>query len=315
VSGCFAVSYHVIFAVLKKEFTAGGFSYIIISDFLPIFTGDKMETIGVIGSGNMAEAIIKGIISSGVCKAGDIIASDIRPERLDYIAKTYKVKTTSNNEELANYAKVILICVKPQSVKQMLDGIEHKIRDNSLVISIAAGITAAYLAKRLSRCRIIRAMPNTPAMVGEGATALFSANADKAGIEYAVKLFSAVGRAVVVGTEDLMNVVTAISGSGPAYFFLLMEEMIKSAQKMGLPVDIAEDLVCQTAKGAGVLAKQGCACGESPAELRRKVTSPNGTTEAAVTVFQKLNLGETLFAGFERARQRSMELSKEVENS
>jgi len=274
-----------------------------------------METIGVIGSGNMAEAIIKGILNSGMYKPKDIMASDVRQERLDYIAKTYKVKTTSNNEELVNYAKVILICVKPQNVKKMLDGIEGRTRDNTLVISIAAGITTTYLAKHLSNCRIIRAMPNTPAMVGEGATALFSANADKAGVEYAAKLFSAVGGAVVVEAEDLMNVVTAISGSGPAYFFLLMEEMVKAGVKMGLPTDIAEDLVCQTAKGAGVLARQGCARGESPAELRRKVTSPKGTTEAAVTVFQKLNLSETLFAGFERARQRSMELSKEVENS
>jgi pyrroline-5-carboxylate reductase len=274
-----------------------------------------METIGIIGGGNMAEAIIKGIISSGMYKPKDIMVSDIRQERLDFIAKTYKVKTTSNNEELVNYAKVILICVKPQSVKQMLDEIESKIRDNSLIISIAAGITAAYLAKHLSRCRIIRAMPNTPAMVSEGATALFSANADKAGVEYAAKLFSAVGRAVVVETEDLMNVVTAISGSGPAYFFLLMEEMVKAGVKMGLPADIAADLVCQTAKGAGVLAQQTYARGESPAELRRKVTSPKGTTEAAITVFEKHNLGEILSAGFERARQRSMELSKEVENS
>jgi pyrroline-5-carboxylate reductase len=274
-----------------------------------------METIGFIGSGNMAEAIIKGILTSGLYKAGAIMASDVRPERLDYIAGTYKVKTTSNNEELVKFARVILICVKPQSVNQMLGEIEHKIPDNSLVISIAAGITTTFLAKRLSNCRIIRAMPNTPAIVGEGATALFSANADKASVDYAVQLFSAVGRAVVVETEDLMNVVTAISGSGPAYFFLLMEEMVKSAQKMGLGADIAADLVCQTAKGAGVLAQQAYVNGESPAQLRRKVTSPKGTTEAAITVFEKQNLGEILSAGFERARQRSMELSKEVENS
>lgn len=274
-----------------------------------------METIGVIGGGNMAEAIIKGIIRSGMYKPGDIMASDVRPERLDFLAKEYKVKTTLNNEELVKHASVILICVKPQNVKKMLDGIEGKTRDNTLVISIAAGITTTYLAKRLSNCRIIRAMPNTPAMVGEGATALFSANADKASVEYAVKLFSAVGGAVVVGTEDLMNVVTAISGSGPAYFFLLMEQMIEAAVKLGLERKTAVELVLQTAKGASVLAAQACARGESPADLRRKVTSPRGTTEAAITVFEKHNLGEILSSGFERARQRSMELSKEVENS
>jgi pyrroline-5-carboxylate reductase len=274
-----------------------------------------MDTIGFIGSGNMAEAIIKGVLTSGLYKPKDIMASDVRAERLGFIAKEYKVKTTLNNEELIKHASVVMICVKPQSVKKMLDEIEGKTRDNTLIITIAAGITTAYLAKRLSNCQVIRVMPNTPAMVGEGAAALFSANASKESVEHALKLFSAVGRAVLVDKEELIDAVTAISGSGPAYFFLLMEEMVKSAQKMGLPVDIAEDLVYQTAKGAGMLAKQAYARGESPAELRRKVTSPNGTTEAAVTVFQKLNLGETLFAGFERARQRSTELSKEVENS
>jgi pyrroline-5-carboxylate reductase len=274
-----------------------------------------METIGIIGGGNMAEAIIRGIIGSGMYKARDIMASDVRPERLEFLAKEYKIKTTLNNEELVAHANVLLICVKPQNVKKMLDGIEGKTRNNTLVISIAAGITTAYLAQRLSNCQIIRVMPNTPAMVGEGATALYSANASKESIDHTLKLFSAVGRAVLVDKEELIDAVTAISGSGPAYFFLLMEEMVKAGVRMGIPVDIAEDLVYQTAKGAGVLAKQAYARGESPAELRRKVTSPNGTTEAAIKVFGQLNLGDTLFAGFERARQRSMELSKEVENS
>jgi pyrroline-5-carboxylate reductase len=266
-----------------------------------------METIGFIGSGNMAEAIIKGIISAGLYKPKDIMASDVRQERLDFIAKEYKVKTTSNNEELVNYAKVILICVKPQSVKQMLDGIEHKIQDNSLVISIAAGITAAFLAKRLSNCRIIRAMPNTPAMVGEGATALFSANADKAGIEYAVKLFSAVGRAVVVGTEDLINVVTAISGSGPAYFFLLIEQMIEAAVHLGLEKKTATELVLQTAQGAGLLAIAPNT--ESPTELRKKVTSPGGTTEAALKIFTEYHFDILIQKAVTAACDRSRQLS------
>ena len=241
------------------------------------------------------------------------MASDVRPERLDYIAREYKIKTTTDNDALLGFAQVLMICVKPQNVKALLSSIEGKTNDNTLVISIAAGITTQSLAKRLSNCQIIRAMPNTPAMVDEGATAIYSANASKEAVDLALQLFSAVGRAVVVEQENLIDAVTAISGSGPAYFFVLMEEMVKAAVTMGIPVDIAEELVYQTAKGAGVLAKQAYARGESPAELRRKVTSPRGTTEAAIDTFTKFGLGQTLFAGFERARQRSIELSQETQ--
>jgi pyrroline-5-carboxylate reductase len=268
-----------------------------------------METIGVIGSGNMAEAIIKGVISSGMYKPKDIMASDIRPERLDFLAKEYKVKTTLNNEELVKHASVLLICVKPQNVKKMLDGIEGKTRNNTLVISIAAGITTTYLAKHLNNCRIIRAMPNTPAMVGKGATALFSANADKAGVEYAAKLFSAVGRAVVVGTEDLMNVVTAISGSGPAYFFLLMEQMIEAAVQLGLEKKTATELVLQTAKGASLLAETQHPT-QSPSELRQKVTSPGGTTEAAINIFTQGQFDLLVQKALTAARDRSRQLAQ-----
>ncbi len=272
-----------------------------------------MDKIGIIGCGNMAEAIIKGLISSGLYKPDRIMASDVRDERLRYIAEEYHIKTTARNEELVAHAKVLLICVKPQNVKAMLQGIRGKTQDNSIIISIAAGITTDYLSQSLSNCQIIRAMPNTPAMVDEGATAIYSANGSDAAVELALQLFSAVGRAVVVNQEHLIDAVTAISGSGPAYFYVLMEEMVKAAVEMGIPVDSAEELVYQTAKGAGVLAKQAYARGESPAELRRKVTSPGGTTEAAIDAFNKLGLGKVLFAGFERARQRSIELSQEAQ--
>jgi pyrroline-5-carboxylate reductase len=268
-----------------------------------------MDTIGFIGSGNMAQAIIKGILSSGLYKAGDIMASDVQAEQLGSIAKTYKIKTTSNNDELVNYAKVILICVKPQSVKQMLDGIEGKMKDNTLVISIAAGITTTCLAKRLGNCRIIRAMPNTPAMVGQGATAIFSANADTASMEYAVKLFSAVGRAVVVPSEDLIDAVTAVSGSGPAYFFLLMEQMIEAAVKLGLDKKTAVELVLQTAKGASLLADSQHPA-QSPSQLRDKVTSPGGTTQAALKVFDEHQFDVIVQKALTAARDRSRQLAQ-----
>jgi pyrroline-5-carboxylate reductase len=272
-----------------------------------------MDTIGFIGAGNMAEAFIKGIITSGLYKEDSVIASDVRPERLQYLRETYKIRTTLDNLELVRYAKVVVLSVKPQNMAKMLDGIAGKLRENVLVISIAAGITTGYLHRKLGNVQIIRSMPNTPAMVGEGASALYCTDVSDKAQKRAVELFSAVGKAVIVDKEELIDAVTAVSGSGPAYFFLLMEEMVRAAEQMGIPTDIAEELVYQTAKGAGLLAKQAYGRGESPAELRRKVTSPRGTTEAAMEVFKNQHLGEALMAGMIRARQRSIELSQEVE--
>lgn len=274
-----------------------------------------MDTIGLIGSGNMAEAIIRGILSSGLYKSDDIMSSDIRPDRLAYIAEEYGIKTTQDNIQLVNHASVVIICVKPQNVAKMLEVIKGRVKKDILLISIAAGITTTYLAEKLGEIQIIRAMPNTPAMVDEGATALYSGTVSKESMEHAIKLFSAVGKTVVVDREELIDAVTALSGSGPAYFFLLMEEMVNTARELGLPVEIAEELTFQTAKGAGVLAQQAYARGESPAELRRKVTSPRGTTEAAVHVFLERDFGGTIFSGIKRARDRSIELSREVESN
>ncbi len=272
-----------------------------------------MDTIGFIGAGNMAEAFIKGIIASGLYASDTVIASDVRPERLQYLQETYKIKTTLDNLELVRYAKVVVLSVKPQNMAKMLDGIAGKLRDNVLVISIAAGITTSYLHKKLGKVQIVRSMPNTPAMVGEGASALFCPDVSDKARKRAIELFSAVGKTVIVDKEELIDAVTAVSGSGPAYFFLLMEEMVRAAEQMGIPTDTAEELVYQTAKGAGVLAKQAYGRGESPAELRRKVTSPRGTTEAAMDIFKSRSLGDVLLAGMNRARQRSIELSQEVE--
>lgn len=273
-----------------------------------------METIGLIGAGNMAEAIIRGIITSGLYTAENIMASDVRPDRLAYIAEEYGIQTTQDNLELVAHAQVVIICVKPQNVPKMLDGIAGKFNHDTLIISIAAGITTGYLSKRLGEMSIIRAMPNTPAMVDQGATALFTGNASTESLNHAKELFEAMGKVVIVDNEEMIDAITAVSGSGPAYFFLLMEEMVSAAREMNIPADIAEELVYQTARGAGELAQQAYARGESPAELRRKVTSPKGTTEAAVHVFLSRDFGGTIFSGIKKARDRSVELSKEVES-
>jgi pyrroline-5-carboxylate reductase len=272
-----------------------------------------METIGLIGAGNMAEAIIRGIITSGLYTAENIMASDIRPDRLAYIAQEYGVQTTQDNLELIDHAQVVIICVKPQNVPKMLEGISGKFNDGMLLVSIAAGVTTTYLEKQLGQVPIIRAMPNTPAMVDQGATALFTGNAPKECLDHARELFEAMGKVVIVDNEEMIDAITAVSGTGPAYFFLLMEEMVSAAREMNIPADIAEELVYQTARGAGELAQQAYARGESPAELRRKVTSPKGTTEAAVHVFLSRDFGGTIFSGIKAARDRSVELSEEVQ--
>lgn len=278
-----------------------------------------MGTIGFIGSGNMAEALIKGIIAArrgatasqraGLYKPVNIFISDIRPERLKQLAKKYKVKPAKNNSELAGKADIIILSVKPQSMAEALKSIKNAIRGRKLVISIAAGVKTSRIADVLGNVAIIRAMPNTPALIGEGASALFANAKAKPMLKKAKAVFSAVGKTVVVDSEDLIDTVTAVSGSGPAYYFLLMEEMIKAAVELGLPKTVAKDLVLQTAKGAALLAVEADKTGESPAELRRKVTSPGGTTEAALKVLAEGKFGPLIEAAIKKARDRSKELS------
>jgi pyrroline-5-carboxylate reductase len=152
-------------------------------------------------------------------------------------------------------------------------------------------------------------MPNTPALIGQGASALFANDKAKTSLKKTEAIFSVVGRAFVVDDEDLIDAVTAVSGSGPAYYFLLMEEMIRAAKELGLPDNVAKDLVLQTAKGAALLAVEADSKGESPAQLRQKVASPGGTTEAALKVFTEGKFGPLIAAAIRRARDRSRELS------
>ncbi len=268
-----------------------------------------MDTIGFIGAGNMAEAFIKGIIKSGIRKPDAVMAADIRPDRLEFLEKEYGIKTTADIGVLADESSTIFLSVKPQNMSEVTEQLSGKLRKDVLVISIAAGITTDFLAARLGEVPIIRTMPNTPAMVGEGVSAVYNRNASAAALEQAVSLLGAVGETVVIKDESLMNAVTAVSGSGPAYFFLLMEEMIAAAKALGIPEQAAQVLVCQTARGAGVLASKARENNESPAALRKKVTSPGGTTEAAIAVFDGKDFGSIVKAALMRARDRGRELS------
>jgi pyrroline-5-carboxylate reductase len=270
----------------------------------------EMDAIGFIGSGNMAEALIKSIISAKVYKPDSIFISDIRAERLKFLADNYGVVGVSSNSELVEKAATFVLSVKPQNMSEALESIKDSPVSDKLVISIAAGVKVVKIASVLGDIAIVRVMPNTPALIGEGASALFANEKAKPMLNKALAIFSAVGKAVVVDDENLMDAVTAVSGSGPAYFFLLMEEMIKAGIELSLPEDVAKNLVLQTAKGAGMLAVEADKNNESPAVLRRKVTSPGGTTEAALKVFEEGKISEMISAAITRARDRSRELAK-----
>jgi pyrroline-5-carboxylate reductase len=268
-----------------------------------------MGTIGFIGSGNMAEALIKGIITAGLYKPANIFISDIRPLRIKQLVKKYKVRPAKNNRELVSKVNTVVLSVKPQNIAEALESIKDAISGKKLVISIAAGVKTSRIAGFLGDVAIVRAMPNTPALIGEGASALFANAKAKPMLKKAKAIFSAVGQAVVVDNENLIDAVTAVSGSGPAYYFLLMEEMIKAAGKLGLPNDVAKDLVLQTAKGAALLALEADGRGEGPQQLRQKVTSPGGTTEAALKVLAKGKFGPLIASAVKKARDRSRQLS------
>ncbi|MHC5083645.1 MAG: pyrroline-5-carboxylate reductase [Planctomycetota bacterium] len=269
-----------------------------------------MNTIGFIGGGNMAQALLEGILKAGLFEASNVWVSDVRPERLDELKAQYGIQTTTDNKELTAKADVILLSVKPQVMGDVLDGIAGSLKAGVVVISIAAGVTTEAIANKLGDVQIVRVMPNTPALVGAGASGLYSANASVASMKIALDICTSVGKAIVVESEDLIDAVTATSGSGPAYYFMLMEEMIKAAVKLGLTEAAATELVLQTAKGAALLAEAAQATNETPAILRQKVTSPGGTTEAALKVFTQEGISGTVVKALKSAFDRGQELAK-----
>jgi len=269
-----------------------------------------MEIIGFVGGGNMAEALIKGIISAKVYKPANILVSDVTTERLAYLANLYGVKTVADNEALADKVDIIVLSIKPQNMADALQSINKRPRKNVLVISIVAGKRITGIETILGDVAIVRVMSNTPALIGEGATTLFANSKAKPMLQKAEKIFSSVGKTVVVDNEDLIDIITALSGSGPAYYFLLMEEMIKAAVKLGLAENLAKDLVLQTAKGAASLAVEADKTNQTPAQLRQKVTSAGGTTEAALKILTEGKFSQLIALAIEKAYHRSRELSR-----
>lgn len=254
----------------------------------------------------MAEALIKGLISTGEIKPQDIYASDIFKDRLEHLERTYDINGASSNIELVQDSDVIFICVKPQSADALLAEVGPHAKQK-LFISIMAGITTENIEDYLQEAKVIRVMPNTPAMVGKGISAV--SKGSKAGtddLQTASLLLKNAGEVIIID-ESLMDAVTAISGSGPAYFYWLTEILIEAGIKMGIEREKAEKLAKQTLIGsAGLLEKEGA----GPEELRERVTSPGGTTEAALDLLAEKDTEKIILEAIKAAKKRSGELSK-----
>ena len=266
------------------------------------------KKIAFLGGGNMAGALIKGMLVSGVALADRILVSDVSNERLEHLHATYGITVDRSNKDAAAKADIILLCVKPQIIDVVLSKIEPVADTDKLVISIAAGVTIGRIEKMLAnRPRVIRVMPNTPALVLSGAAAIATGSAATAeDLKAAQQIFGAVGRAVVV-EEKLMDAVTGLSGSGPAYVFTIIEALTDAGVKEGIPRPLALELAAQTVYGA---AKMVLETGEHPVRLRDMVTSPGGTTIEGLHMLEKGNLRATLMNAVEAAAHRSRELGK-----
>ena len=268
----------------------------------------KNKTVGFIGAGNMAEALINGLITSHTLLPGSITVSDKNIERLEVVAEGYKIKGTNSNAEIASGSDIIILAVKPQDITSVLSEIKEEVKDK-LLISIAAGVKTGTISDiLLSPVKIVRAMPNTPALVLSGATALFiGERCTKDDENLAVRIFDAVGKTVVVKDEALLDSVTGLSGSGPAYIFVILEALSDAGVKVGLPRETASLLAAQTVLGA---ARMVLEVKRHPAELKDMVTSPGGTTIAGLKKLEEGKIRASIMDAVEAATMRSRELSK-----
>jgi len=261
--------------------------------------------LGVIGAGNMAEALLRGALGANVIDHNTVVASDPSFKRRQLFTSELGLTTVTDNAVPAGCRRVLL-AVKPQAMPEVLEGIAAAVSDEATVISIAAGIRTGFIHERLGRRgRIVRVMPNTPMLVGAGLSALSKGpGANDGDLAWAERLFAACGRTVRVA-EPLIDVVTAVSGSGPAYFFYLIEAMIEAAAAEGMDRETAAELAIQTCIGAGRLLIE---TGEAPKILREKVTSPGGTTQAAIESLEAAGVHQALADAVRRAAERSREL-------
>ncbi|MFQ5988839.1 MAG: pyrroline-5-carboxylate reductase [Candidatus Methylomirabilales bacterium] len=266
------------------------------------------KRIAFIGAGNMGEALIKGLLQAGQVRPEQLMATDIRTDRLDAIRKAYRIETLTSNKEAATKAQILLLAVKPQVMDEVLTGLRGTVTEDHLILSVAAGIRTAFIEAKFSQpTRVVRIMPNTPALVLAAASAISPGqHATEEDLKITREVFEAVGRVVQVD-EKLMDAVTGLSGSGPAYIFVLIEALSDAGVQMGLSREVATLLAAQTVFGAARMVLES---GEHPAKLKDMVTSPAGTTVAGLHVLEQAGFRGSLLEAVEAATRRSMELGK-----
>ena len=265
-----------------------------------------MHQLGFIGAGKLAGSVIRGLMRANFCPADEIIASEPNEQTRAALEKETKIKTTAENAEVAAKAETIFVAVKPPMVLPVLGELKDKLK-NKLVISLAGGVRVASMEK-VCDARILRALTNTPSAICRAATGITrgsrSTNED---VDLAKKIFGAVGVVVEVNEEQL-DVVTALSGSGPAFIYTVVEALAAGGTKLGLSSDVAMPLAIQTARGAAEIMLESKM---SPEELRKMVVTPGGTTAAGLAVMEKLGTSESLIAAVEAATKRGQEMAKE----
>lgn len=265
------------------------------------------EKIALIGAGKMGSALLRGLLKKGGIPPSRFIVCDLKEERLAPLASE-GIKISLSPEEAVREAKIVIIAVKPQDIESLLSSLSKKVKENTLLISLCAGITTSWLREKVKRAGgIVRVMPNTPVSVGEGVSCLsLERRGKREWLEKAKKIFQKVGETVEV-EEELMEGITALSGSGPAFIFQLMESLKEGGVLSGLPEKLAEKLVLQTTRGAATLAKE---TGKDLKELTGEVVSPGGTTARGLAIFKKRNLREALIEMVVEAARRARELKK-----
>ncbi len=263
-----------------------------------------MFKVGIIGGGNMGEAIIRGLINSKTVKEQDIIVSDISQERLDYLVNKYNIAGTDSSSRVSSLSDIVILAVKPKDAESVLSPIKENLK-GKILISVLAGTKIQKLKSLVPEAKIVRVMPNTPALIGEGAIAVsFEEDISQQEKETVLNLLKPLVEVIEVN-ESLMDVVTGLSGSGPAYVFTFIDALAQGGVKGGLSYQDALNLAVQTVLGAAKLLKE---TGEHPAVLRDKVTSPSGTTIYGLHALEKGSFRSTVINAVEEATKRSKEL-------
>ncbi len=270
-------------------------------------------TIATVGSGVMAEAMIAGLLRGALVEPGRVVASHPRSERREALEREYGIRTAADNIEAVKDADVILLGIKPQMLNKVGREIGPHLRRGQLVLSVLAGATTAALTGILGHDQVVRSMPNTPARLGKGVTVWYATpETTEAQRAQAAALLGALGLQLEVDDEKMVAMATAVSGTGPTYVFLVMEALIDAAVHLGFPRHVAHDLVIETLEGSTLFAKQS---GMHPAELRNMVTSPGGTSAAALHELESGRLRTVLSEAVWAAFRRTVELGDQLESS